>query len=69
MQTATDNKLLCDGEASKPPACVDVTWLHWLGELVAAHGAGEYVVRVRVDGSVTVKRPRKPLEFDYRVRA
>jgi hypothetical protein len=48
------------------PACVDATWLHWLGDLVAVHGAGEYVVRVRVDGSVTVKRPRRPLEFDWK---
>ncbi len=41
-------------------------WLAWFGELVSVHGPGEYVLRIRLDGSVTVKRPRKPLEFDYR---
>lgn len=38
----------------------------WLDELIREHGAGEYLVQVRADGSVVVKRPRKPLEFEWR---
>jgi len=41
-------------------------FLDWLDKLIDEHGAGEYVVRVRADGSVLVKRPRKPLEFEYK---
>lgn len=39
--------------------------LLWLGELIQEHGTGEYIVTVAHDGHVTVKRPRKPLEFHY----
>lgn len=39
--------------------------LAWLGELIQSNGAGEYIVNVAQDGHVTVKRPRKPLEFHY----
>lgn len=39
--------------------------LAWLGELIQQNGAGEYIVTVAADGHVTVKRPRKPLEFHY----
>ena len=39
--------------------------LVWLGELIQQNGAGEYIVSVAQDGHVTVKRPRKPLEFHY----
>lgn len=39
--------------------------LTWLGELIQENGTGEYIVNVARDGSVTVKRPRKPLEFHY----
>ena len=39
--------------------------LVWLGELIQSNGAGEYIVNVAADGHVTVKRPRKPLEFHY----
>jgi hypothetical protein len=39
--------------------------LVWLGELIQQNGAGEYIVNVAQDGHVTVKRPRKPLEFHY----
>lgn len=39
--------------------------LAWLGELIQQNGAGEYIVSVAQDGHVTVKRPRKPLEFHY----
>lgn len=41
-------------------------FLAWLNELIREHGAGEYLVQVRADGSVVVKRPRKPLEFEWR---
>lgn len=41
-------------------------FLDWLDQLIDEHGPGEYLVRVRADGSVLVKRPRKPLEFEYR---
>jgi len=40
--------------------------LAWLLELIETHGAGEYLLTVRSDGSVRVKRPRKPLEFHFR---
>ena len=40
--------------------------LTWLGELIREHGAGEYLLQVRADGSVVVKRPRKPLEFEWK---
>lgn len=39
--------------------------LVWLGELIQQHGAGKYVVIVHSDGSVTVQRPRNPLEFHH----
>lgn len=41
-------------------------FLAWLDDLIREHGAGEYLVQVRADGSVVVKRPRKPLEFEWR---
>ncbi len=41
-------------------------FLTWLAELIQEHGPGEYMVHLRADGSVTVKRPRKPLEFEWR---
>ena len=41
-------------------------FLAWLDELIREHGAGEYRVLVRADGSVVVTRPRKPLEFEWR---
>lgn len=40
-------------------------WLDWLKRIVEEHGAGEYIVNVGVDGSVFVKRPQKPLRFDW----
>lgn len=39
--------------------------LAWLGELIQEHGTGDYIVTVHADGSVLVKRPRKPMEFKY----
>ena len=39
--------------------------LAWIGELIQENGTGEYIVTVAADGHVTVKRPRKPLEFHY----
>jgi hypothetical protein len=41
-------------------------FLAWLDQLIQEHGPGEYLVQVRADGSVVVKRPRKPLEFEWR---
>jgi hypothetical protein len=38
----------------------------WIGDLIREHGAGEYLLQVRADGSVVVKRPRKPLEFEWK---
>lgn len=40
--------------------------LTWLGTLIREHGTGEYLLQVKPDGSVTVKRPRKPLEYEWR---
>ncbi len=40
--------------------------LAWIGDLIREHGAGEYLLQVRADGSVVVKRPRKPLEFEWK---
>ena len=40
--------------------------LVWIGDLIREHGAGEYLLQVRADGSVVVKRPRKPLEFEWK---
>lgn len=39
--------------------------LAWIGQLIQENGTGEYIVTVALDGHVTVKRPRKPLEFHY----
>ena len=39
--------------------------LSWPGELIQQNGPGEYIVNVARGGHVTVKRPRKPLEFHY----
>lgn len=39
--------------------------LTWVGELIRENGTGEYILTVAADGHVTVKRPRKPLEFHY----
>ena len=39
--------------------------LAWIGELIQENGTGEYIVTVAKDGHVTVKRPRKPLEYHY----
>ncbi len=39
--------------------------LEWVGELIRENGTGEYILVVAADGHVTVKRPRKPLEFHY----
>lgn len=41
-------------------------FLAWLAQLMEEHGTGEYLVLLRADGSVTVKRPRKPMEFEWR---
>ena len=40
--------------------------LAWIGDLIQEHGAGEYILQVRADMSVVVKRPRKPLEFEWK---
>ena len=39
--------------------------LVWLAQLIQENGAGEYIVTFKQDGSLTVKRPRRPLEFHY----
>lgn len=39
--------------------------LVWLGELIQQNGTGKYILIVASDGSVTVQRPRKPLEFHH----
>lgn len=44
-------------------------FLSWFAELMDEHGPGVYEVTVRKDGSVTVKRPRKPLEFEWKSHA
>ena len=52
-----------------PPSTVDserARFLAWLGDLIAEHGPGEYLVQVRANGSVVVKRPRKPMEYEWR---
>ena len=51
-------------KVNPPSAKLDMV-LAWLGALIQEHGAGEYIVSVAADGHVTVKRPRKPLEFHY----
>lgn len=53
---------------SVQPPPPDEKLLHrlvWLAELIQQNGIGEYIVTIRQDGSITVKRPRKPLEFHY----
>ena len=39
--------------------------LVWLAGLIEENGTGEYIVTIRSDGAITVKRPRRPLEFHY----
>jgi hypothetical protein len=39
--------------------------LKFLAPLIRIHGAGEYILRVRADGSATVKIPREPLRYDH----
>ena len=38
----------------------------WLRGLIVEHGPGEYLIIIRADGAVTVKRPQKPLQFEWR---
>ncbi len=52
--------------AEAPGAGPGAPFLAWLDQLIQEHGPGEYLVQVRADGSVMVKRPRKPLEFEWR---
>ncbi len=54
-----DDKPLPEGKWEAAP------WLHWLAHLVSEQGMGEYIVNVHADGSVTVKRPRTPLRFEW----
>lgn len=39
--------------------------LMWLAQLIQENGSGEYIVTIKQDGGITVKRPRRPLEFHY----
>ena len=42
------------------------TWAQWLVQIVKDYGPGEYIVHIKADGSVTVKRPQPPIKFEHK---
>ena len=65
MNSANNCLLPSTAAPDAPDARLDAL-LTWLGTLIREHGTGEYLLQVKADGSVTVKRPRKPLEYEWR---
>ncbi len=50
---------------SAPSTVGNSSLVVWLLHLLEQHGPGEYVVQVKADGRVVVKRPRPPLRFEW----